>query len=147
MTLPSEAWITVQIQLHFYASKDFRNLLQVLKFTGTIPNWFSEAQDLDLTTHIQEKTKHKLYFKHMFCFDQGLQGSEVNAKQTGTLQEEHSWWILLRSLLFIYPNSVKTNHLPPFLFNLQETKKNTSGFRHCVDPKMCRTGTPIISSC
>lgn len=70
------------------------------------------------------------------------QGSEVNAEHTGTLLEAHSGWILLLSKLFIYLNSVRTSHLPSFLFNLQETKKNTSGFLCCVDPLMCRAVPP-----
>lgn len=43
---------------------------------------------------------------------------------------------------FIYLNSVKTSHLPSFLSNLQETKKNRSGFRRCADPMMCTAVTP-----
>lgn len=93
-------------------------------------------------TYIQEKTKHKLHLRHMCSLCWSLQGSEVNSKHAETLLEEHSWWIPLRSMLFIYPNSVKTSHLPSFLFNLQETKKNKSGFRRCVDPMMCRAVTP-----
>lgn len=50
--------------------------------------------------------------------------------------------MLLVSTLLIYLNSVRTSHLPSFLFNLQETKKNTSGFLCCVDPVMCRAVTP-----
>lgn len=50
--------------------------------------------------------------------------------------------MLLLSTLFIYLNSERTSHLPSFLFNLQETKKNTSGFLCCVDPLMCRAVTP-----
>jgi len=45
-------------------------------------------------------------------------------------------------MLFIYPYSVKTSHLSSFLFNLQETKKNKSGFRRCADPVMCRAVPP-----
>lgn len=45
-------------------------------------------------------------------------------------------------MLFIYLNSARTSHLPSFLFNLQVTKKNTSGFLCCVGPLMCKAVTP-----
>lgn len=83
-----------------------------------------------------------MHLKHVYSPYGSPQGSEVNPEHSGTLLEAHSGRILLISTLFIYLNSVKTSHLPSFLFNLQETKKNTSGFLCCVDPAMCRAVTP-----
>lgn len=91
---------------------------------------------------MQKQTEHKLHLKHTWSPRGSPQSSEVNAEHTETLLEAHSAWILLLSTLFIYLNSVRTSHLPSFLFNLQEPKKNTSGFLSCVDPVMCRAVTP-----
>lgn len=91
---------------------------------------------------MQKQTEYKLHLKHVCSPCGSPQSSEVNAEHAETLLEALSAWILLLSTLFIYLNSVRTSHLPSFLFNLQETKKNTSGFLCCVDPVMCRAVTP-----
>lgn len=97
---------------------------------------------MDFTVNMQKQTEHKLHLKHV-CSPYGSpQSSQVNAEHTETLLEAHSGWILLLSTHFIYLNSVRTSHLPSFLFTMQETKKNTSGFLCCVDPLMCRAVTP-----
>lgn len=103
---------------------------------------FKETSSGLHSKHAKANRVHKLYLKHVCSPYRSPQGSEVNAEHSGTLLEAHSGWILLVSMLFIYLNSVKTSHLPSFLFNLQEIKKNTSGFLCCVDPLMCRAVTP-----
>lgn len=97
---------------------------------------------MDFRAHLQKQTEHKLHSKHVCSPCGSPQGSEVTTEHTGTLLEAHSGWMLPVSAFFIYLNSVRTSHLPSFLFNLQETKKNTSGFLCCVDPVMCRAVPP-----
>lgn len=67
-----------------------------------------------------------------------LHGLEVNAKHP----EKAQMMNIMALCFFIYLNPVKTSHLPSFLFNLQETEKNRSGFRRCADPMMCTAVTP-----